>query len=328
MSLSHCYNIDGEDLVKLAPEVDVTSPRRVREFEASQWRRLGKTLDISSKLNPALSASLKSDGSLGSLQNISVKAIVELSRSLPDDRKRKGGKNTASSRKNAIAESAANQTGWRLDIDTTELPQYDCAFFDVNRETYFHPERTTTVTPECGSDICSLFVGTWPWVYGHSLGDVPVTLGWEHSAEHNPVSLCARLHGSVWTLAGNAGLDARVVVDQYRRFTSTTAAMVAALATEPGKPGSLYRSETGLIRVTMGEVKSETLIGVLGAVSVKAYNHILSSFGAFFRLRGEIMRHHRKLPSNVQAQLDASTDPCIQELRSKDDLDELKFKAL
>ncbi|MGB1015586.1 MAG: hypothetical protein ACPG4T_15730 [Nannocystaceae bacterium] len=311
-----CYGDGLETLVALAPEVDVAN---VAEFQAAQWRRIAALLGIAAEMEAGLRASLLSGGQLGSVTNVAIAAITK---HLRIQAKEKAPVGLAVARHTAISDVAAKTGGWSFDIDLADLSDAGCvagirAFPAVNRATYFHPERSAELTPRDCKWVTNypIFVGTWPWLYGHALHSHPSTLRWRITGDADPIALCARLHASAWSLAGNAGIDARTVYKQFSRCRKSMSGLVASVAKEPSKPGSLYLSESGLIRKYMGTPTHEHLNGALGPVAVVAYNHILHSVAAFFRLRSAIMTHHKTLPTQVQTLLDQSTDPCVQNLR-------------
>lgn len=318
MNLSSCYGPGLGDLIKLVGEVDVTSKSSINQFAADQWRRVAATLGFSDIIEPGLRGSLASNGQLGSIMGVATLAL----RQHIKHNKEQAPASFAQARYATLHDASSGQRGWVLAIDLSNVPNGGCidgvrAFPAVNRETYFHPTRNQALTPrDCfWPTVYPVCVGTWPWIYGHALGDTPVALSWTRSADTDPVILCAQLFAASWTLAGNAAIDARTVYTHYSHFLKSTAPLIEALPSEPTKPRALYRSELGLVRVYMGEPTTETLNGVLGPVSVKAYNHILTSFAAFFRVRSEIMQHHKQLPASVQSILDQNPDPCIQNLR-------------
>ncbi len=319
MNLSSCYGPGLGDLITIVGEVDVTAKKSINEFAADQWRRLGTALGFSDVLEPGLRGSLASNGQLGSILSV---AILALRQHVRNKTKETAPQSFAQARHATLHDASSAQRGWILAIDLSKVPNGGCiegvrAFPAVNRETYFHPQRNQSLTPrDCfWPTLYPVSLGTWPWIYGHALTDRPPALTWTRSADTDPLALCAQLYAASWTLAGNATIDARVVYAHYQHFLKSTAPLIEALPKEPTKPRALYRGENGLLRVYMGEPTTEHLNGVLGPVSVKAYNHILSSFAAFFRVRSEIMKHHKQLPANVQSILDQNPDPCIQKLR-------------
>jgi len=322
-NLSGCYGPGLGDLVELVGEVDVTSKTSINEFAADQWRRLGDTLGFANILEPGLQGALKSHGQLGSVNGVGVAAVKKYLQKQKQKTEEPAAFSLA--RYEALHEASSSQRGWMLAIDLSTVQDAGCidgvrAFPAVNRETYFHPERSDSLTPrDClWATVYPVFVGTWPWMYGQALADQPSSLSWTRSADTDPVALCARVYCASWTLAGNATIDARVVYAHYQQFRKATAPLVEKLPKEPTKPLALYRGENGLLREYMRQNPSTStrhLNGKLGAISVVAYNHILYSFAAFFRVRSELMTHHKQLPKSVQTILDQNPDPCIQALR-------------
>ncbi|MGB1013928.1 MAG: hypothetical protein ACPG4T_07335 [Nannocystaceae bacterium] len=319
MNLSSCYGPGLGDLVDIVGNVDVTSKTSVNTFAAEQWRRLGSALGFGDLIEPGLRGSLASNGQLGSVVGVAIRAVRE---HLRDVKQENAPASFAQARYATLHDASSSQRGWGLALDLSKVPNGGCidgvrAFPAVNRETYFHPQRNPSLTPrDCyWPTIYPVFVGTWPWVYGHALTDQPASLAWSRSADTDPVALCAQLYAASWTLAGNASIDARLVYAHYEQFKKSTAPLTEALPKEPTKPRAVYRGDQGLLRVYMAEPSTEHLNGTLGPISVKAYNHILSSFAAFFRVRSEIMSHHKNLPASVQSILDQNPDPCIVNLR-------------
>ncbi len=324
MNLSSCYGPGLGDLVKLVGEVDVLDKESVAKFAADQWQRVATTLGFGEAIGPGLRASLVSKGQLGSVSGVAVRAVSEHVRTLEPE---SSPASFAKLRFDALNEAAGSQPGWTFEIDLTTVANAGCvdgirSFLPVNRETYFQPARSDELTPrDCyWPTTCPMFLGTWPWVYGHNLAVEPSTLRWKRTADHDPVALAARLHGVAWSLAGNAAIDARTVYDQFNHFRTATAPLIEALPQEPQAPGSLYRSQSGLLRVYMHEVGDEVLNGILGAVSVRAYNHCLHSFAAFFRMRAAMMNNHKNLPNAIQTILDHNPDPCVESLRKPENL--------
>ncbi len=314
-----CYGPGLGDLIELSPTVDVTDKTSVNEYAADQWRRIGRSFGFLDSLEPGLKGSLLSGGQLGSILGVGIKALTNHLKLVPSENMFSSAANL---RYAALSDAANTGGGWALNLDLDTLPNGGCiddvrVIPAVNRETYFHPERSPDLTPrDCTwSTTYPVFVGTWPWVYGHSLHQSPATLRWRRISDADPIALCARLHAASWSLAGNASIDARIVYRQLEHFRKSTTALIENVPKEPGNPGSLYRSESGLLRVYMGEPTHEYLNGPLGAVSVVAYNHVLHSVAAFFRMRSEIMKHHKQLPNSVQSILDQNPDPCIVDLR-------------
>lgn len=317
-----CYGAGIADLINLVGEVDVTTPASLNAFAADQWRRVGRTFGFAANLEPGLKGSLASGGQLGSIIGVALQAIKYHLKSAPAEAM---PKSVATVRYNALSDASNTARGWVLNLDLGALPGQGC-FGDarvvpaVNRETYFHPQRSQELTPrDCSwSTQYPVYIGTWPWVYGHGLQGNPGTLRWVRQGDHDPITLCAQLYANAWTVAGNAAIDARDVASHYEWFRKTTDELLADVPVEPGKPGSLYRSDAGLLRVYMTEpdLRHVYLNGPLGPISVAAYNHILMSFAAFFRVRSEIMAHHQELPGAAQALLDANPDPCIVKLRN------------
>ncbi len=320
MNLSNCYGPGLGDLVQLVGDVDVLSKQSINGFAADQWRRIGKVLDFSAELEPGLRGSLISGGQLGSIIGVGSAALAK------HLHKRQGKEQAppafAQARYEVIHKASSDQRGWVLNIDLDQIQNGGCiggvrVIPAVNRATYFHPERNDSLTPrDCfWPTTYPVYIGTWPWVYGHALMDVPPSLSWRRTADTDPVILCAQLYAAAWTLAGNAAIDAQSVYAHYQYFLKATSPLIERLPKEATSPRSLYRSDSGLIRVYMGEPTTEHLYGPLGPLSVVAYNHILMSFAAFFRVRSEIMAHHKNLPANVKSILDQNPDPCVQELR-------------
>lgn len=313
-----CYGSGLSELVNLHPDIDVLDKKSVNEFAAHQWRRLALTLGFDS-IEAGLHGALVSGGQLGSVLGVGLKAVDQAAKKLAPET---APASAAQIRYNALSSVGASQRGWRLDVNLGSLPNGGCLddkriIPAVNRATYFHPEVSFDVTPrDCvWAPTYPMYVGTWPWMYGHALSHQPSALRWMRSSEFDPIQLAAQYHANSWSVAGNARVDARAVYTQLEYFRTATAAIVEMLPKEPGAPGSLYRSESGLLRVYMkSRPTDEYLYGPLGAISVVAYNHILSSIGAFFRVREEVMKHHKSLPPAVQSTLKNNPDPCIQEL--------------
>lgn len=314
-----CYGAGIADLVKLAPEIDVTDKASINEFAADQWRRVARTFGFAESIEPGLQGSLKSGGQLGSVLGVAIAAIKQFLKSshvesLP--------KSAAAVRYNALSDASNEARGWMLPVDLDSLPAQGCideirVIPAVNRETYFHPQRSQELTPrDCAwSTVYPVYVGTWPWVYGHALHGNPGTLRWMRHGQHDPVTLCASLYANAWTLAGNAAINGKVVAEHYDWFRKSTDDLLVEVPTEPGKPGTLYRSELGLLRVYMTDpdLRTITLVGPLGRVSAAAYNHILASFAAFFRVRQEIINHLEDIPQSVRNILNENPDSCLQQ---------------
>ncbi|MGB1017085.1 MAG: hypothetical protein ACPG4T_23310 [Nannocystaceae bacterium] len=317
-----CYGAGVTDLVQLTGEVDVTDKASLNTFAADQWRRLSRTFGFQKTIEPGLKASLVSDGQLGSVMAVAIKAVTHHLKSIKPETM---PQSAAEVRYNALSDASNASRGWVLTIDLGSLPGKGC-FGDsrlipaVNRETYFHPRRAAELTPrDCSWETeYPVFIGTWPWVYGHGLHGNPGALRWRRVGDYDPIALCAQLYANAWTLAGNASIDGRSVATHYEWFRKSTDDLIADVPTEPTNPGSLYRSDTGLLRVYMTDrnLRKIYINGPLGPVSVAAYNHILASFAAFFRVRSEIMTHHDSLPKSVQTILDQNPDPCIVKLRN------------
>ncbi len=315
-----CYGSGLHAIADIAGDVDPSSKDSLDEFQIRQWRAVADTFGFRDALEPALQAAKKSGGAFGSITNVALNAFaghVESQTSPPTPDGYPAAQINAV-RAQVIEQWREQPRGlWRLEAEPVDLPGRACVgdhrvFPSSGAPDYFQtPASDTPAMRTCvWSSPLVVYLGTWPWYHGSCLLEAAPGLHWRQSGNHQPIHAALRAYASAWTLAGNAAIDARDVYEQIDHFRRATEPLTASMKRESPGPGDLYRTENGLIRVYLADANNTYLNGPLGPVSIRAYNHILRSVGAFFALRRAMMRAPTKLPAKVQNILKNGADPC------------------
>ncbi|MCA9695868.1 MAG: hypothetical protein KC636_40195, partial [Myxococcales bacterium] len=94
-------------------------------------------------------------------------------------------------------------------------------------------------------------------------------------------------------------------------FRATTAPVVAKVQSKPSGPGSLFITAEGTIQAHLVAAQNQHLIGPLGPLSVRAFNHCVRCFAGFWALRRAIVDNATAMPAKIKLALEATSDPCV-----------------
>ena len=263
-----CYDDSLPAVATLAGDFDAASPAETLRWLRAQWTTVAAALFWAADLERA---ELDKISDTGRLEAAALAAfdrwLLRRHAARPERRYERvpTGQITARARaRHQVLESIARmypttRNRWRTDVMSTSLPEDACydptgavgqdanvimlramglradtaqrqrAFRADVAPSYFGSKHT--VRPVRCEYPVVLSLGTYPYVYGSSLGAEPPGLTWATGRPWQPAHIALQIATRFWMPTANLTQDARVVAEQYKHFRKTTARYVDAVPT-------------------------------------------------------------------------------------------------